>query len=287
MAKSKKSAKKKSKVADNQALADGAAEIKKAQGETTDTPPEPVVIPESTRPIGDIFRDHVTIAPGHIGLTLSDDIPIEEQMRVLDETTQMSDHVGFMVGDVLNQGLVRWGDKYKVALDQTNRALSTLKGYSEASRRIPMEKRVAALSFTAHREILRLPDEKMDALLKELEKEATKKEPVLPSTRELRVKIAHSMPRKRKTKTGKPTSGKGKHGKKKVVELPPYEPTAVETELLEEGELAVEETAKLLKPDGKLEKVLKQLDNKTKQRWLSKLDGIVLFFKNITNTTGY
>jgi hypothetical protein len=287
MAKAKKTAK--AAKSDKDKLAAGAAEIKKAQselkkGKTQAVKPEPVEIPESTRPMEEIIRERVTIAPGSIGLTLADDTPIEETLRVLDWTTSLSDHVGFMIGDVLNFGAVKWGDKYKAALDQTNRALSTLKGYAEASRRIPMSKRVAALSFSHHREILRLPDEKMDTVLTDLGKEADKKDGHVPTRDELRIKIQKLTPRKRKP-TQRVTSGKGKG--KKVAELPPYEPTDTERELLEEGEMAVDETAKLLKPEGKLFKVLVQLDNKEKQRWLSKLDSIVLFFKGVQNKTGY
>ena len=74
--------------------------------------PESIVIPESTRPIQDIIRDRVTVLPGHIGLEIADNTPIEESLLILDWTMQMSDHVGFMIGDVLNFSEKKWGDKY-------------------------------------------------------------------------------------------------------------------------------------------------------------------------------
>src|SRR5262249_35971098 len=99
---------KKSKKADNAKLAKGAAKIKKAQKEAKKAEekpaPEPVEIPESTRPLEEIVRDRVTVLPGNIGLKLADDTPIEESLRILDWTTALSDHVGFMIGDVLNFG---------------------------------------------------------------------------------------------------------------------------------------------------------------------------------------
>jgi hypothetical protein len=290
MAKQKKPAKKKSAGKGKGETPASAAEIKKleAEAKAAQAKPEPVEIPELTRSIQEIMNDRVKIAPGHIGMTLDDETPIEENLAILDYTMTLSDHVGFMIGDVLNSGFVAWGDKYKHVLNQTGKAMSTLKGYSEVSRRIPIDKRVAALPFSHHREIVRLPEGKMEKVLEDLEKESEKKDGYIPTVVELRMKVQSSLPRKNKRK-GKPTSGsrpKGK-GAKKTVELPPYEMTDVEEQLLEEAEMAVEETAKLLKPDGKVEKVLKQLDNKTKQRWLSKLDGIVLFFKNVQNTVGY
>src|SRR5881394_1396570 len=201
-------------------LAAGAAEIRKAEKEAKEKAAEPVVIPASTRPIEDIVRERVTLLPGHIGMKLADDTPIEEALRVLDWTNTLADHVGFMIGDVLNFGEAKWGEKYTQALAQTGRAMSTLKGYSEAARRIPFANRVASLSFTHHREILRIGDDtKIATVLKEVGKQAD--EGHAPSTKELRFKVQKLMPRKKKTPKGPPTSGKGKKGKAKK-EAPPY-----------------------------------------------------------------
>lgn len=285
MSKAKKTSGKKPAKSDGKPVS--AAEMKKLESEAKkDSKPEPVVIPALKRTIQEVVAERVTIAPGSIGLALSDDTTIEESLAILDWTTSLNDHVGFMIGDVLNFSAVKWGDKYKQALDQTGRALSTLKGYAEAARRIPVEKRISSLSFSHHRELIRLPDEKMAEVLKDLEKESNKKDGAVPTRDQLRIKVQHSMPRKRKSK-GKATSGKHGKGKKKTVELPPYQPTEAEQEKLDEAFMAIEETAKLLNPDGKVFKVVIQLDNKDKQRWLSKLDPIVLFFKGVTDKTGY
>src|SRR5437660_4379553 len=104
---------------DKAKLAAGAVEIRKAQKLVA--MPSPVVIPESTRPIKEILRERVKILPGHIGIKLADDTPIEESLRVLDWTTTLADHVGFMIGDVLNFGEAKWGEKYTQALAQTGR----------------------------------------------------------------------------------------------------------------------------------------------------------------------
>ena len=92
--------------ADRAKLGAGANEIRQAQKEMKKASkagkPESIVIPESTRPIQDIIRDRVTVLPGHIGLEIADNTPIEESLLILDWTMQMSDHVGFMIGDVLN-----------------------------------------------------------------------------------------------------------------------------------------------------------------------------------------
>jgi len=111
---------------DKAKLAKGAEAIHKAEKQAKDEEAKlaPLVaIPESTRPIQDIIADRVTVLPGNIGLKLADNTPIEESLRILDWTTQMPDHVGFMIGDVLNFGQHKFGHKYTVALNQTGRAV--------------------------------------------------------------------------------------------------------------------------------------------------------------------
>src|SRR5262245_38647636 len=95
-------------------LAKNADEIKKAEKELAKAKkPEPLVIPKSTRDIREIVSDRVTVLPGSIGVKLADDTPIEECLRIMDWATAMSDHVGFMIGDVINFGSAKWGDKYR------------------------------------------------------------------------------------------------------------------------------------------------------------------------------
>ncbi len=273
--KTKKSAKSK--------LSAGADEIKKAQAELAKAKPEPVVLAPLTQSVQEILRDRVTILDGSIGLELSPDTTIEESLAVLDWTTQLNAHSGFMIGDVLNFGNTKFGEKYTVALNQTNRALSTLKGYAEAARRIPADKRVASLSFTHHREILRLPDDKMDAVLTEVGKKADKGE--APSTKELRFKIQKLTPKKKKTPK-KATSGKGaKKGKDKPAP-PPYVPDADEQSKLDSAEEQLTTAAESIK-ESKLFTIVGKLDNKEKTRWLKMVEPIVVFYNAVDRVTGY
>jgi hypothetical protein len=98
-------------------------------------------IPESTRPIQDIVRDHVTVLPNHIGLKLADNTPIEESLRILDWATTLSEQCGFMVGDVANFGQTKWGEKYTEALNQTGRASDILRYCASMSAVIPQDQR--------------------------------------------------------------------------------------------------------------------------------------------------
>jgi hypothetical protein len=271
MAKAKKTGKEK--------LADGAKAIRDAEQKAKDAVPERVEIPKSTRSMQEVVRDRVVISAGNIGLKIAEDTPIEESLQILDWATALSDHVGFMVGDALNFGSTKWGNKYTAALNQTGRAKSTLWGYAEASRKIPLERRQTALSFSHHREILRLPEAKIDEVLKEVGAQAEKGN--APSTKELRFKIQKLTPKKRKTT--KVTSGKGKKGKKKP-EPPPYEPTGEEQGHLDEAEDSFKIAVKLTKG---LYQIVGRLDNKEKARWMDMIEPIVVFYNAVDKVRGY
>lgn len=300
---------KRNKKADDAKLAKGAAKIQKAQKEKTakrvkkkpeTAPPlEPVVIPESTRPIQDIIRERVTVLDGHIGLKLADDTPLEESLRILDWTTTMSDHVGFMVGDVLNFGEKKFGEKYKAALIQTGRAYTTLRRYSSVAAQFPPEQRVAKLSFSHHKELVALELQTRNEVLLELKEKAEKGS--LPSKEELRIKVQKLTPKKKKTPK-KVTSGKKGKTKKVKPEPPPYEPTKEEQSVLDsiEGQLiAVAQGFKqrvtrsdgaTTLSDGKPRTavyVVLECDNKEKKRWLDLLWPLFNAYNTIDRCTGY
>jgi len=276
-----------SSYADRAKLAAGANEIRDAQKEmkegTKAAKPDAIVIPDSTRPIQDIIRDRVKVLPGHIGLEIADDTPMEESLRILDWTTQMSDHVGFMIGDVLNFGYVKWGEKYTQALNQTGRAMSTLKNYSWVARRVAREKRMASLSFTHYKAVAGLLEEtKVVDLLTKIGKEA--EEGHQTSVKELRIKAWQIAPKKIKAPK-RVTSGKGKKRKARP-EPPPYEPNAEEQSKLDQVEEAIKGAAAAVR-SAKLQQLVAKLDNKEKQRWLDLTQPIVSFYNSLEKVTGY
>jgi hypothetical protein len=182
---------------DKAKLAVGAEKIRIAQKEAgREKAPEPLVIPKSTRAIEDIMRERVTIHPDHIGLKIADATPIEESLRILDWATAMSDHVGFMIGDVINFGKAKWGEKYNAALIQTGRAYTTLRQYASVAERIPIEKRKSKLTFWQHELIVRTPEQIMPKLLAETAEQAEKGR--APTLKELRLKVQKLTSRKKK-----------------------------------------------------------------------------------------
>lgn len=270
MAKTKKSGK--------EALANGAKAIREAEAEASKAKEEPLVIPKATRPMMDVVKQRVTQVHDHLGLKIDEDTPIEESLQILDWTMQLNNHVGFMIGDVLNFGNKKWGTKYSEALNRTGRALSTLKGYAEASAKIPVENRIASLTFSVHREVLRLPDtDKMLTVLKEIGTQADKGK--APTKMEVRFKVQKLVPRKRPKRV---TSGKGKR-KPKAVEVP-YEPTAEEQGKLDEAEESLDAAAELVK-SVKLYQLVAKLTNKEKKRWLAMVEPIAAFYNSIDRVT--
>ena len=83
---------------------------------------------------------------------------------------------------------------------------------------------------------MRLPEGKLDGVLKEVGAQAEKGK--APTTKELRFKVNKLTPRTRKGK-GKVTSGKGKGKRKDKLEAPPYEPTDEEQSKLDEATEAI------------------------------------------------
>jgi hypothetical protein len=280
------------KKSDKAKLAKGAEDIKKAEKEKASL--EPVVIPESTRPIKDISADRVTLLEGHIGLKLAEDTPIEENLRILEWTTQLSDHVGFMIGDVLNFGSTKWGNKYKAAVNQTGLAYTTLANYASVAKAVPAGKRVAALSFS-HYQIIQglLTEPKVIDLVEKVGKEVTAGSKITKA--ELRIKALKVAPRKKKTPK-KVTSGKHKR-KSKQPELPPYVPPQEQQSILDalEKDLSkinakIQTTVVDLSNIGKDTKstvlnLLCELDNKEKQRWLKLLDPIFSLYNTVDRIT--
>jgi hypothetical protein len=271
---------------DKAKLAAGAAEIRKLQEQAKgkakkpEVPkPGPVGIPESTRPIEDILKDRVTVLPGSIGLKLADNTLIEESLCVLDWATTLSDHVGFMIGDVLNFGHAKWGDKYTEAINRTGRARSTLKHYASVAARIPLDKRQPSLSFSHHELIVRTsaPLE----LLEETAKQAEQGD--LPTILELRTKVRKLTP----TKPKRVTSGKAKKG--------PPKPQSEGRKLSEKERQEIDELLGGIDIFSirikNAKKLLLMLPNREKKKWLpvleSFVDQLTALRTDMEKTTGY
>lgn len=148
---------------------------------------------EPTRPIQAVLKDRVTFLDDYIGLKLHEDTTLPESLQIVGYMVELGEHVQFLIGDAINFGYTKWGDKYKHAMWQTGRANSTLRQYASVAQRIPAQRRKASLSFWHHEVIVRMSEQiAVDKLLSEAAAQAEKGEP--PSVKQLRDTVAERMP---------------------------------------------------------------------------------------------
>ena len=71
----------------------------------------------------------------------------------------------WVLGDLLNYGESRYGEKYAQAIEVTGHEYQTLANYASVCRRVPMERRQAELSFSHHALVAsRAPEEQVQLL---------------------------------------------------------------------------------------------------------------------------
>jgi len=97
--------------------------------------------------------------------------PTFEQWEKVGEFIKKSGQsVQFWLGDWLNYGEGRWGEKYTQALDATDYALGTLQNSSWVANSVPSSRRHENLSFSHHQNVAHLEPKDQDKWLSEAEK---------------------------------------------------------------------------------------------------------------------
>jgi hypothetical protein len=222
------------RMTDKEKLAAGAAEIRKAEARAENEKPFSEKELKPTRDIKEVLHDRVKILDGHLGLKLSPGTTPAENLQVLDYVVQMGDHVQFMIGDVINEGQWRWGEKkYNNAVNRTGRSSGNLRNIASIARRIPIQCRKAELSFSAHRPLAVLADSPivtdsvtiMKEVLNEAVAQSKSGKSELSSEAAVREKVKKLLPPK---KVKKPTAGPGKNGIKPAAAARSYEPSEEE-----------------------------------------------------------
>jgi hypothetical protein len=82
----------------------------------------------------------------------------------------MNGSIHWMLGDALNYGNARYGEKYSQALETTKLTYSALANFSWVARSVPTENRNPNLSWTHHRAVSKLDVEEQKRLLDEAER---------------------------------------------------------------------------------------------------------------------
>jgi hypothetical protein len=97
------------------------------------------------------------IAFSPVGLVIPEGLPVEDWQTLMSLLPRMGDAVRWALGDALNYGEARYGNKYTAAMDATGIKKETLIQYASLARRFETCTRVHVLSWSHHREVADLP----------------------------------------------------------------------------------------------------------------------------------
>lgn len=100
-----------------------------------------------------------------VGLQFNHDIEYDQWLRLMATLQQLTTAFQFAIGDALNYGQKRYGEKYAQAMDATGCAYQSLANWSWVASHVPITNRVAGLSWTHHRLIAHIGTEQQKQLL--------------------------------------------------------------------------------------------------------------------------
>jgi hypothetical protein len=92
------------------------------------------------------------------GIEFHEDLTFDEWNSIGVELVPMAKAIGFVVGDWLNYGEKRYGEKYVKAIRLTGLAIETLKVYSHVARNVEKLLRNNFLDFHHHKVVAKLKD---------------------------------------------------------------------------------------------------------------------------------
>ncbi len=96
------------------------------------------------------------------GIEFHQDLSFDEWNDLGQKLAPVGKSIGFIIGDWINYGEKRWGDKYEEAMMRTGMAYQTLMDFAYVARKVEISLRNENLDFTHHRVVAKLktPDEK-------------------------------------------------------------------------------------------------------------------------------
>jgi hypothetical protein len=110
------------------------------------------------------LTDSVTIS--ETGLAVIRDLSFDQWSSLMGTLSRMDTAFQFALGDALNYGSTKYGERYSQAIEMTGQSYQSLANYAWVSKAVPIDRRVAGLSWTHHRVVARLDPEEQTRLLK-------------------------------------------------------------------------------------------------------------------------
>ena len=102
------------------------------------------------------LNEKVRITPN--GLDFSAELNFEEWESMAPDLVKIAKTVGFLVGDWLNYGESRYGEKYQAAVEATGLSYDTVKQYCYVAKAIKMCDRSHAVDFSHHLVVAKVKD---------------------------------------------------------------------------------------------------------------------------------
>ena len=101
------------------------------------------------------------------GIRFTGDLSYEHWEHLMTVLVKMETAFQWALGDALNYGEGRYGEKYTQAMELTGHTYQSLANYSWVARNIPMHVRNPLLSWTHHRVVCKLSTDEQERLLTE------------------------------------------------------------------------------------------------------------------------
>ena len=92
------------------------------------------------------------------GIQFNEELSFEEWDDLGQKLAPIGKSIGFIIGDWINYGETRWGNKYEEALGRTGLAYTTLAHYAYVARRVQFCFRKQNLDYTIHATVAKIKD---------------------------------------------------------------------------------------------------------------------------------
>lgn len=122
-------------------------------------------------------EQEIVVATGHfvtntsVGLVFKDTPTFEQWEQILHFQLGLRDRSNWWIGDALNYGEAKYGEKYAQAIEITGNELSTLTNNAYVCRAFEISRRRENLSFGHHAAAAGLPPQEADRILLQAERE--------------------------------------------------------------------------------------------------------------------
>ena len=90
------------------------------------------------------------------GIEFLEELSYDEWDALGQKLAPVGKTIGFIIGDWINYGEKRWGDKYEAALERTGLEYGTLRNYAHVARKVELSLRNDKLDYSLHATVAKL-----------------------------------------------------------------------------------------------------------------------------------